>query len=216
LAALGAWALVEPRRARASAPSSEPVLDARMWMLLYVGSIVGVAFGTVVTFYQPLALELGITRLRDLFIGYTLTALAVRVFFGAWLDRFRRQRLAFAAASLYGCVVLATAGLQPGWLLPLGLALGLAHGTLYPVLSALVVEGSTLRQRGARMTYFNGSFNVGMVVSTLGFGILVGQVGYRPVFVLAAALVVSAACVLGALRPEVTRGVQRSEPGPSL
>jgi MFS family permease len=196
LAATGAWALVEPRRVRHVEPTHQPVFDRPLLGLLYVGMVVGVAFGTVVTFYQPLALELGIVRLRDLFIGYTLTALGVRVLLGAWLDRFRRQRLALAAASLYGLVVLATAGLRPGWLLPLGLGMGIAHGTLYPILSALVAEGSSIRQRGARMTYFAGSFNVGMVLSTLGGGALVSALGYRPVFVLAAALVGSAVAVV--------------------
>jgi predicted MFS family arabinose efflux permease len=188
LAAIGAWALAEPARPRSDGSVRRPPLDAQAWSLLYASTATGIAFGTVVTFYQPLALELGMVDVGGLFVGYTLTALGVRVGFGAWLDRFRRLPLAMAATALYSLVVMATARLQPGWLFPLGLALGLAHGTLYPVLSALVVEGATPKSRGAMLTYFGGSFNVGMVVSTLGFGSLAAVVGYRWTFVVAGVL----------------------------
>ncbi|MEO8181060.1 MAG: hypothetical protein ABI895_19665 [Deltaproteobacteria bacterium] len=48
------------------------------------------------------------------------------------------------------------------------------------------------------LTYFGGSFNIGMVVSTLGFGALAGYIGYRGVFVIAG--------LLGELRPIRQRG----------
>jgi MFS family permease len=188
LAALGSVALREPERAGAESKVSPRLNEPRQLGLLYASMVVGIAFGTLVTFYQPLALAIGITEVRDLFIGYTLTALGVRVLFGAWLDRFDRRRVAAIAASMYALVVFATAALQPGWLFSLGLGLGLAHGALYPVLSALFIEGSEVRVRGALMTYFGGAFNLGMVLSTLGFGVLAERAGYRSVFILAGLL----------------------------
>jgi MFS family permease len=192
LAALGTLALREPARPRTQRHIAPRLNEPRRLALLYACMVMGIAFGTIVTFYQPMALEIGITEVSDLFIGYTLTALGVRVLFGAWLDRFERRRVALLALGAYACVVLATASLRPGWLFPLGLSLGLAHGALYPVLSALFIEGSDVRVRGALMTYFGGAFNLGMVSSTLGFGFIAAAFGYQPVFTLAALLAASA------------------------
>ncbi len=201
LAAAGVWTLAEPPRAQRARSRQREMFDARSLPFFYASSVVGVGFGTVVTFYQPLALELGAVEVGGLFIGYTITAVLVRVGFGAWLDRVQRRSLALVSAALYSLVVLGTAGLQPSWLMPLGLVLGLAHGTLFPVLSALVVEGSQPELRGARLAYFNGSFNVGMVASTLGFGALASVIGYRWIFVVAGALSLSALPFLARTRP---------------
>jgi MFS family permease len=196
LATLGSVALREPARVHAQSRVMPRLNEPRQLGLLYACMMVGIAFGTIITFYQPLALAIGITKVRDLFIGYTCTALGVRVLFGAWLDRFDRRRVAVIAAGAYALVVFATAALQPGWLFPLGLGLGLAHGALYPVLSALFIEGSEVQTRGALMTYFGGAFNVGMVLSTLGFGVLAAWAGYRSVFILAGLLAASAVPVI--------------------
>jgi MFS family permease len=171
----------------------------------YSALVGGLGFGTVITFYQPLALEMGMTHLRSLFIGYTFAALGVRVAFGAWLDRFDRRRLALLASVAYTLVVLATAGLRPGWLFPLGIALGLAQGTLYPITNALLFESAQPDHRGALMTYFSGSFNLGVVTATLGLGALAGVIGYRPVFLVASAITLTAV-------PVLTRGLRRAEP----
>jgi MFS family permease len=202
LAAFGVWALAEPARAPRPRLAQARLFETRSLSLLYVSVVTGIAFGTVVTFYQPLALQLGMEKVGSLFIGYTITALGIRVLFGAWLDHFDRRRLALRAACLYSVVVLATTGLQPGWLFPLGLALGLAHGTLYPVLSALLIDGSAPELRSTLLTYYGGSFNIGMVVSTLGFGTLARGIGYRGVFVLAGVLSLSSIVCLVRLRED--------------
>jgi MFS family permease len=173
-----------------------PIWQPRFLRLVYAGTMIGVAFGTVITFYQPLALELGIRNVRDLFVGFTLSALLVRVLLGNLLDRVDKRRTVVLACAAYALVVLATAGLQPGWLFPLGLGIGFAHGAFWPVLTALCVDGSDPRVRGKIMTWFGGSFHLGVTVSTLGFGFLAHAVGYRPVMVLAAAFAASASWVL--------------------
>ncbi|HYP76236.1 MAG TPA: MFS transporter [Polyangiaceae bacterium] len=199
LAAFGAIAFRERRVPRPQAAKARFEFTPRFGRLLYAGVIVGVAFGTVLTFYQPLALELGIHDLSHWFVGYTLSALGIRVLGGAFLDRFDRKKLALGASALYAVAVFATALLQPGWLFTLGFTLGFAHGTLWPVLTALTVEGTNSKTRTAVLTYFGGSFNVGVTLSTLGFGTLAHAIGYRSVIALAGALAASSSFVLARL-----------------
>jgi MFS family permease len=195
-AVLGTWTLREPRRAQVRRVGFPRLWERHRLALFHTALVSGLGFGTVITFYQPLALASGITQVRSLFIGYSVAALAVRVVFGGWLDRFDRRRLALLAAAIYSVVVFATAGLRPGWLLPIGIALGLAQGTLYPIGSAILFESAEPEHRGALMTYFSGSFNLGVVLATLGLGALADSVGYRPVFVVASVVTLSALPVL--------------------
>jgi MFS family permease len=196
LAAAGTFALREPRRAQNARRGQPRLRERRRLALFYSALVAGLGFGTVVTFYQPLALELGMTHVGSLFVGYTLAALGVRVVFGAWLDRFDRRRMTLLSSLVYSLVVLATAWLQPGWLFPLGFVLGLAQGTLYPMANALLFEAAEPENRGALMTYFSGSFNLGIVLASLGLGAVAGAAGYRPVFVIASLITLSSVPVL--------------------
>lgn len=205
LAVLGTRVLREPQRAQPRSVGLPRLWEGQRLALFHAALVSGLGFGTVITFYQPLALSLGITHVRSLFIGYSAAALAVRVVFGAWLDRFDRRRLALLSAGFYSLVVFATAGLRPGWLLPIGIALGLAQGTLYPISSAILFESAEPEHRGALMTYFSGSFNLGVVLATLGLGALAGSIGYRPVFVVAGVVTLSAL-------PALMRGLRKPRP----
>jgi MFS family permease len=151
----------------------------------------GAAFGVMFTFTQPFALSLGDTHVGPLFAGYTVTALLVRLAFGRLADRLGRARVAGAALAFYALVVGATAALAPGWLWPLGLALGLAHGAFYPSLNALALEEATHQQRGTITAYFIAAFNVGVLLVTLCFGQIAQAYGYPLIFLLIALLTAS-------------------------
>ena len=60
----------------------------------------GAGFAAIATFTQPRVLALGATDVAPLFIGYTVTALAVRLGLGTFIDRWGRRRTAFTALSL--------------------------------------------------------------------------------------------------------------------
>jgi MFS family permease len=207
LAALGTLALREPSRARARTSGAARIAEPRRLVLFYSALVAGLGFGTVVTFYQPLALALGMTHVGSLFVGYTLAALAVRVVFGAWLDRFDRRRVTLLASSVYAVVVFATAWLDHGWLFPLGFMLGLAQGTLFPMTNALLFEAAEPENRGALMAYFSGSFNLGIVLASLGLGAVADAAGYRPVFIVASLITLTSV-------PVLARGLPRLSPSP--
>jgi MFS family permease len=170
----------EPRRSAATAALVEPSA-AGVW---YAAGVTGAAFGTLITFAQGFALELGAERVAGYFIGYTLGALIVRVGFGGTVDRMGRRRVAQFALAGYGVVLLLTADLRPSLLGLFGFGFGIAHGFTYPALAALVAEGSSAARRGRAIAAFNAAFNAGAGLAMLGCGWLARVQGYRFVFAL--------------------------------
>jgi MFS family permease len=171
------------------------VAGARLAVLL-AAVAGGAAFGAMSTFTQPLALSLGDANISPLFAGYTAMALAVRLLFGNLADRFGRARVSGAALALYSLVVAATAGLGHGWLGPVGMGFGLAHGMFYPSLNALALEGVRREERGTVGAHFNAAFNGGVFIVTFCFGHVAQAYGYRVVFLLVACLSVMGSFLL--------------------
>jgi MFS family permease len=190
--------LREPRHRPKPVPlihAPRDVARARV-AVLWAAIAGGAAFGAMSTFTQPLALSLGDANISPLFAGYTAMALAVRLLFGNLADRFGRARVSGAALALYSLVVAATAGLAHGWLGPLGLGFGLAHGMFYPSLNALALEGVPREARGTVGAHFNAAFNGGVFVVTFCFGHIAQAHGYRIVFLLVACLSVTGSFLL--------------------
>jgi len=146
------------------------------------GAANGAAFGVMFTFTQPFALSLGANRVSSFFLGYTVTALSIRLFLGNFVDVWGRRRVAFWALALYGLVTAMSSQLRPDLLFVVGAGLGLAHGFLYPAINALAVEGVPRARRGAVMSYFFSCFNAGFAVWVLGFGVVAKTYGYPVVF----------------------------------
>jgi MFS family permease len=201
---------VQPPRSE-GAPPSLPLFDRRAIVVLYVIAVVGAAFGSVITFTQPLALELGMREVRALFIGYTAAATVVRIGLSNLADRFGRQRIALFAMVLYTGVVFASAALERGWLGAIGMGLGTAHGLLYPALNALAIEHAG-RRRGTMMTFFTGAFSAGFAISVFALGRIAQDFGYRSVFIVSGVLASTALVALLRLpvRPESTRADARA------
>jgi MFS family permease len=183
-----------PRRNLTSAPAVEPSA-AGVW---YAAGITGAAFGTLITFAQGFALELGAARVASYFVGYTLGALIVRVGFGGSVDRMGRRRVAQFSLATYGIVLLLTADLRPSLLGLFGFGFGIAHGFTYPALAALVAEGSSPARRGRAIAAFNAAFNAGAGIAMLGCGWLARVEGYRFVFALVGVITLVSVTALAA------------------
>ncbi len=123
------------------------------------------AFMAVIAFYQPFALDHGVTHVRDYFVGFAVTALAVRFGMGGIADRFGSHRVAFCAQAGYVLPPLALAFLGPSHLFLVGLLHGLVHGAHFPVMSALAVERVDPKARGRALTLLVGAFNGGTSVA---------------------------------------------------
>ena len=79
VAFLISFVLVEPEHREHSVPGAgEPAAFPlrRLTPILVAATTAGSAFGTILTFYQPFALSLGIDRVSGFFMGFTAAALA--------------------------------------------------------------------------------------------------------------------------------------------
>jgi len=157
----------------------------------------GAGFATIATFTQPFALSLGANRVATLFVGYTVTALFVRIAFGGVADRVGRRRAATVALAIYALAALLASQLRPGWLFELGLVFGLAHGIAWPALCALAVEHAPAERIGSALARVQALFGVGSLLAVWGGGFLVERVGYPLTFVITSATVSAGAFVLG-------------------
>lgn len=156
---------------------------------LYVGTIAfAFAFATLFNFHQPFALEAGITEVKPFFIGYTITAFSMRVFFGRLADRLGALRVTTASLLAYAAVPSLLALLGPSKIGVVGAALGITHGMLYPAMTAAVVERAGAALRGSAITYMNGSFHLGMAAAGMVAGNIAERFGYTAAFVGASAV----------------------------
>jgi len=153
--------------------------------LTSVAALTGVAFAAAFTFTQPFALSLGVRRVSDFFVAYSLTAVVVRGPFGSWADRTGRLRVTRYALAAYAVASFATIELESLGLVASGVLFGVAHGLFYPALNAASLEGAGPELRAKLTGLFNAGFNSGFSLGALGLGLVAKALGYPPVFALA-------------------------------
>ena len=149
---------------------------------MLVAALAGTAMCAMFVFYQPFALELGMTQLRSFFVAYTVTAIVTRLGFGHLIDRVGRRRVSLLSLLGYVVIVTGMAWLEPGRLAFFGAALGIAHGLFYPAINAVAVEGLGEDERGKGMALFQAGFNAGFAGSAWALGLLAEAAGYPAVF----------------------------------
>lgn len=180
----------------ASPPVGAPSATRRAQLAIYaVFGAAGLAFSSLFAFLAPFALDHGVHAVRAFFIGYTSSAIAVRVFGGRLSDRLGHRAVATAALLLYGVVVASAGLLAPFHLGLLGLAFGVAHGAAYPALMALLVHGTPLGRRPRALGIANGAMSLG-ISAVAPAGMVVERLGYPALFALVGGLTSASALLL--------------------
>jgi MFS family permease len=154
--------------------------------------LTGVGLGTVLQFYQPLALSVGIRQVGSFFVAYTVAVLFVRFGLGNVVDRVGPQRATVAALVVYSAVVFIMRWLGVLGLVPAGVAFGVAHGFFFPAAMSLSVADLPAAERGRMLALANGAF-IGGTALVMPLGDLAARAGYPTVFALGAACTVAAA-----------------------
>jgi DHA1 family multidrug resistance protein-like MFS transporter len=172
----------------ASLGAAEPSGVRGLGSILLATALCGGVFAAMFSFIQPYALLAGATEVRGFFLGFTLSAVACRFGLGGLGDRFGRRIVSAWMLGGYGLCAVLVARLDPDLLVLYGLCFGAAHGLLYPTMSALVLEVISPARRGLGLVLYNGAFNVGTAVSSLGWGVLAKAHGYPMVYAVATGL----------------------------
>lgn len=188
---------------RASAPPpleaapSEPARGAAVVPILIVSVLMGAVFIAMFGFVQPFAVGLGAHEVRMYFLGFTLAAVGGRIWLGGLGDRLGRRNVSIWMLVGYAAAAALIRELNVDLLALYGFAFGAAHGILYPTLNALLLEQLPTARRGLGMVLYNGAFNLGTCLGSLGWGVLAKEHGYPFMYAAAAAQAVVAAGLLG-------------------
>ena len=180
------------------------VLRPGLRRVLIVTVMVGWAFGSMFTFYQPWALANGIEQVSTFLVAFAACAMVVRVSLGGIADRFGRMRVSQATLLLYIAAPLALIWLPTLGLLVTGSLLGLAHGIFFPAFNAVAVDFANASERGKAMAAYNGAFNVGFAAGSYLLGYVAIATSFPTIFLISA-IICALAFLLLVTKPAVSQ-----------
>ncbi len=151
-------------------------------------------FASMVTFTPLFARDNGLQNAGALFIVYAAMVIVMRLSLGRFMDRYPRAWFIVPgiAALALSMVTMATAHSVPQMFVGAGLY-GVGAGTFQPAMMAHLVDHTEPSERGRALSTFTLGNDLGLSVGALMLGVLVDQAGYRPAFVVAAAIAASGA-----------------------
>ncbi len=169
-----------PRRVSGGWPG---LAGVKMAPVLGAASLVlGAVFGSAIIFLPPFLMTRGVTDSSPFFISFVFGSMLV------WTVLYRKIRalpgwISWTASSVFLvllllCIPWADRGLV---LIGLSLLFGVGYGHLYPTLNASMISVNPDHQ-GIANVLFVWSFNVGMLVASVGFGFLCEIIGYGAAF----------------------------------
>ena len=201
LAAVAGTRLTEPPRHQPHEHEARrPILGESLLRVYGATFVMTAAFTALFTLHQPFALELGVTEVRNFFIGFAIVALTVRLGGGRLIDRFGVLRSSIVAFCLYSIVPPMLGILGPDHLFAIGAMMGLGHGIAYPAVTALAIARADASSRGMVVSIIHGSFNGGHAFFAYALGLVAAAWNYDMAFWTAGVVTLSGAFLLGLFR----------------
>lgn len=170
--------------------------SGRILAVHYGSFMLGIGIGSMFTYLQPFAIELGAKVVGSFFFGYVGAAIFVRTVLAELTDRVGPARVTVASFLLYALTVGGTAFLRPDALLFVGMGLGVSHGFGYPALTATGLGVVPREARGRFMSWYTFSFNAGYAFTAIFLGPWVDRFGYSAVFLANGVLILSGAVAI--------------------
>ena len=174
-------------------------------LVMTLGAAFGLGQGVMFTFFPTYALDLEVRWVGLFAVTYTGAALGVRATASGLADTIGRRAVIIPAMGLQAAATMLLSslgllarslGFPAGPSLALaGLLAGVAHGLLYPALTALVVDVTPPERRGRAVGVFMAFILLGQAGGAAGFGHLAHAVGYGPMFGILS-MFLAGACVL--------------------
>jgi predicted MFS family arabinose efflux permease len=158
------------------------------------------------TFVVPFGYQVGIARVGWYFMLYSGSAVLVRLFGAAFLDRVGLERVLppTLIGSAIALVLLGWTG-HFGALEMAAVLGGLGHGYFYPALVALVIGHTRPGAMGRSSAIFNLVMDFGAMSGPYAFGMVADLWGYRRMFLLSAAVAFAAVVFYLAVEPAARR-----------
>lgn len=152
--------------------------------LVLLTLVFGGAFAVFSTFLSNLTLaRFGQAIITPYFTAFSMTAIAGRFVFSQHLDRVPRQVLVAGALALIALAFGQALLLQSPWmLLTMGMAYGLGHSLLFPVLSTLYVNSGPEGDRFILNNTFSAVNTLGNVLLATALGALGDWLGLTGIF----------------------------------
>ncbi len=154
--------------------------------------VFGLVSGAVFVFLPTYAKGVGIERIGPFYIAYSLGAIGIRLTLGRLSDRLGRRRVILPALLLMaaGCLGLVWITL-PAAIHVVGTLTGMAHGLLFPALSAAVIDLSGSQERGRALSAFSTAMLLGSALGSVAFGVVAERFGYRAIYLAAFTIVIA-------------------------
>jgi len=172
---------------------SSLIPSMRIMPPIVLSFVFGVASGTVFVFLPTHAMQVGLSRIGAFYMAYSTAAIGIRLTCGRLSDRWGRLHVILPALLLLalgslGLVWLAT----PVGLLVVGALTGMAHGLLFPALSAYVIDLSGSEERAQALGAFSTAILLGSGLASFVFGVMAERLGYPSIFLAAAGIAIAA------------------------
>lgn len=137
----------------------------------FVAMCMTMTFGAVVSFLPLFVQAHQLGNPGIFFTVYSLVVVASRPISGRLADRFGRAAIIVPGMAFIVVAMIILAYTTTMWGLLWSAALqGLGFGCVHPAVMALVVDRSTLRDRGPALATLMGAFDVGVGLSAIGLG----------------------------------------------
>ncbi|MDE2180497.1 MAG: MFS transporter [candidate division NC10 bacterium] len=171
--------------------------SARILPPMLLALVFGLASGAVFVFLPTYATQAGLSRIGGFYVAYSVAAIGIRLACGRLSDRWGRQRVILPALLLMGSGTLGLIWLvSPVGLLVVGTLTGMAHGLLFPALSAYTIDLTDSEGRGRSLGAFSTAMLLGHALASFTFGMIAERFGYRLIYILASAIAMTTFFVL--------------------
>jgi MFS family permease len=171
-----------------------------VWVPSLLTLVVGLAYGSLLTFLPLFGVERGIANVGLFFTAYGLMTITVRMPLGRLSDRVGRMRVIVPAAL---ALSLALAGLKVAGgmelLIVVAILYGLGDGGTGTATTALVVDEAPWEVRGTAIGVLFASFDLGAGLGGVTMGPVAGMVGYGGMYLLLALIVLAGAAAFTGL-----------------
>ncbi|WP_127498058.1 MFS transporter [Paenibacillus glycanilyticus] len=191
IAAAEAAAAAELHAAGAKPSPWAEIIEPKVLVPSMLGSLVGFAFGGMLSFVTLFTKDIGITQTGYFFLVVAISEVLIRFISGPLFDRKGPFWVLFPTAILcmIGCVLLYYTD-SMAMLLLAGVFYGAGFGAMFPALQAWVINLVQPERRGvATATYYN-FFDIGIGLGSILLGVVVTATSYTTMFLLSGILYV--------------------------